>query len=468
MFSIVRKLPLRGPFHLPPSPCSVSALATPFVSNVRWYAGKGNEPILDKEMLARAGVETESQSLSESEESPKDGKENKERSRRRRRQTSKDIQREKYANYFYLATLSGTLAGTGYMCRDWDSEDERESKDGKDISNGFAPKDVYGRLSRRLSSLFSFFSEPAFENLLPPPPPEAYRRPLTLVLTLDDLLIHSSWDAKHGWRTAKRPGLDYFLGYLSQYYEVVIFASEYQMYCDKTVNKLDPLRAYIQYALYREACRYKDGKLIKDMSLLNRDMSKIVAIDISPDAVSMNPRNAIILNPWDGSPDDSLVQMIPFLEYLASQPVKDIRPILDSFHEKSNIAAEFAVREAQLRQRWREDNKDLIARSKKPNAGNFLASLMGIPQSSVNKEPKMPLDVIREHGQLQYESLQKYLKENEASFLEEERKMKEEYGRLTLNKLMTEGMPNPEEIAKAHAEKTKQEAKPTKQLKNLD
>lgn len=463
MFSAVRRLPISAPRLLLTLAIS-RPLVTPFASSVRSYSKKENETILNDDMLARAGVETES--LGSGEDPKKDEKDeagDKERSsRRRRRQTSKDIQREKYANYFYLAALFGGCAGLGYMARDWDSAEEQERLEGKDINGGYAPGAMYGRMSRRLSSLFTFFSEPVFENLLPPPPPEAYRRPLTLVLTLDDLLIHSSWDAKNGWRTAKRPGLDYFLGYLSQYYEIVIFGSEYQMYSDKTVNKLDPMRAYIQYALYREACRYKDGKLIKDLGLLNRDLGKTVAIDVNEDSLSMNPRNAIILEPWDGKSDDTLIKLIPFLEYLANQPVKDVRPILDSFENKSNITQEFAVRESQLREKWMEENKHLLSRANKPNAGNFLASLMGIPQSSVNKELKMPLDIIREHGQMQYESLQKYLKENEAHFLEEERKMKEEYGKLTLNKLMTEGMPNPEDIAKAHAEKAKQEAEASK------
>ena len=30
----------------------------------------------------------------------------------------------------------------------------------------------------------------------------------------------------HGWRTAKRPGVDYFLAYISQFYEVVIFSTQ--------------------------------------------------------------------------------------------------------------------------------------------------------------------------------------------------------------------------------------------------
>lgn len=425
--------------------------------HVRLYSDKKDDKpqsILTDDMLARAGFEEENKDKDDKGEEPK------ERSSRRRRraQTSKDLQREKYANWFYTATLFGSVAGLGYMSRNWDSEDEQKSMDGKDVANGWAPQDVYGRLSRRVSSLFTFFSEPVFENLLPPPPPEAYRRPLTLVLTLDDLLIHSNWDAKNGWRTAKRPGLDYFLGYLSQYYEIVIFGSEYQMYSERTVAKLDPLRAYIQYALFREACRYKDGKLIKDLNLLNRDLAKTVAVDINADTLSLNAENAIILKPWDGKPDDTLIKLIPLLEYLATQPIKDVRPILNSFQNKSNIVEEYLEREAKLRARWREDNKHLFERANRPNAGSFFASMMGIPQSSVNKEPKMPLDIIREHGQLQYESLQKYLRENEAKFMEEERKMKEEYGKMTLNKLINEGVPNPEDIAKAQAEKAKEAA----------
>lgn len=420
----------------------------------RFYADKKDsqpKSILDDDMLARAGFEDPEKP----EDSGKSGESEKSSRRKRRAQTSKDIQREKYANWFYIGSLFGAFAGAGYMCREWDSEEEQTRLEGQDIDNGYTPQAMYGRFNKRIGSLFNFFSEPAFENLLPPPPPEAYRRPLTLVLTLDDLLIHSEWDTKHGWRTAKRPGLDYFLGYLLQYYEIVIFGSNYQMYSDKTVAKLDPLRAYIQYALFREACRYKDGKLIKDLNLLNRDLNKLVAVDVDADAMSMNPDNAIILKPWDGKPDDTLVQLIPLLEYLATQPIKDVRPILKLF-DKDHVLEEYAEREKKLRQRWAEDNKDLLSRANKPNAGNFIASLLGIPQLSVNKEPKMPLDIIREHGQMQYESLQKYLKENEAKFLEEERKMKEEYGKMTLNKLMTEGVPNAEDIAKAQAEKAAQ------------
>lgn len=454
--AILRTMPARG--------LNVARVATPAVfmrSNLahakRFYAEKKDDKsqsILDDDMLARAGFDEQPKS---EEGGDKEGGRERSARRKKRAQTSKDLQREKYANWFYLSSLVGGLAGVGYMCRDWDSEDEQKLMEATDIDNGYTPQLMYNRFNKRFGSLFNFFSEPAFENLLPPPPPDAYRRPLTLVLTLDDLLIHSHWDTKNGWRTAKRPGLDYFLGYLSQYYEIVIFGSNYQMYSDKTVAKLDPLRAYIQYALFREACRYKDGKLIKDLNLLNRDLTKLVAVDVEESSLALNPDNAIILKPWDGTPDDTLVRLIPLLEYLATQPIKDVRPILKSF-DKDRILDEYDEREAKLRKQWTLDNKDMLSRSTKPNAGNLIASLLGIPQSSVSKEPKMPLDVVREHGQMQYENLQKYLKENEAKFLEEERKMKEEYGKMTLNKLMTEGVPNAEDIAKAQVEKANQEA----------
>ncbi|EMG49745.1 Mitochondrial import inner membrane translocase subunit TIM50, partial [Candida maltosa Xu316] len=412
--------------------------------------------ILNDDMLARAGFEDaapKEEGSAGASEGEEQGSQKSER-RRKRAQTSKDLQRERYANIFYLTSLLLGVGGLGYMSRDWDSEKEQQEMDGKDIDNGYTPKLMYDRLSKRLSSLFTFFSEPAFENLLPPPPPEQYRRPLTLVLTLDDLLIHSSWDTQHGWRTGKRPGLDYFLGYLSQYYEIVVFATNSQIYSDKTVNKLDPYHAYISYALFREACRYKDGKLIKDLSLLNRDLGKTVMIDVDEESASLQPDNAIIVEKWQGKPDDYLISLIPFLEYLATQPVKDVRPILNSFQDKSNVVAEFGEREKKLRQQWKKDHP-----SGQPNAGNFLAKLLGMPTS----EPKMPLDIIREHGQLQYEHFQKYLQENAHKFLEEEQKLKDEFGKVTLNKLITEGGPNPEEIAKIQQQRAMEEAEKQKQ-----
>ncbi|MCH0629421.1 HAD family hydrolase [Kocuria palustris] len=402
--------------------------------------------ILNDDMLAKAGFE---------DPQPKaEGQEGADATlgslkRRKRAQTSKDRQRERAANWFYIAMGLGAVVGAGYLLRNWDDEEEQKKLEGQDIANGYTPQLMYDRFNKRVGLLFTFFLDPVFEDLLPPPAPEAYRRPLTLVLSLDDLLIHSSWDTQHGWRTAKRPGVDYFLGYLSQYYEIVVFGLNYQMYSEKAVNKLDPYHAYISYQLYREACRYKDGKLIKDLSLLNRDLAKTVLIDTNPEAYFLHEENAIPAKPWNGDPNDTyLIDLIPFLEFLATQNVKDVRPILSSFN-KEFLIEEYQKRELALREKWKKENPQLFLG--KGNAGSFIGSLLGMPQLA-NKEPKHPLDLIREHGQLQYKHFQEYLNQHAQKILEDEKKLKEEFGKITLNKYFSEGQPSPEEIAKRQQE----------------
>ena len=93
-----------------------------------------------------------------------------------------------------------------------------------------------------------------WQELLPPMLPPPHQKPYTLLLSIDDLLVTSTWDvssvafsgvslsstpfslqsrANHhlqrqrGWRTAKRPGVDYFIAYLSQFYEIVIFTTQH-------------------------------------------------------------------------------------------------------------------------------------------------------------------------------------------------------------------------------------------------
>lgn len=81
----------------------------------------------------------------------------------------------------------------------------------------------YYRCKTRVVDLMDFLNKPAWDPLLPPPLPPTHQRPYTLLIELDDLLVHSEWTREHGWRTAKRPGIEEFLGYLSQFYEIVIF-----------------------------------------------------------------------------------------------------------------------------------------------------------------------------------------------------------------------------------------------------
>ncbi|OWB79614.1 hypothetical protein B5S32_g3843 [[Candida] boidinii] len=409
--------------------------------------------IIDDDLMEQAGINTDSKTESENQQSKFSSSSEKKRTsddelyeqprRRRNLESSLDKKKDRLAKMFWFAFLGSAVAGAGYLAREWDEVEDKELYNAEE--NGYSAGKLWTRFSKRLTSVTGLFSEPAFDDLLPPPLPEGYRPPLTLVLELDDFLLHSEWSQKKGWRTAKRPGLDYFLGYLSQYYEIVIFTKSPMSFAETTVAKLDPYHAFISYALFREACRYKDGKIIKDLSLMNRDLSKLLIVDPNPDSYSMQPENAVPVKKWEGGKDDDLIKLIPFLEYMATHPISDVRKVIASFPDKTKIPEEFARREKLLREKWAKEHTN--------NNVNIMGSLLGMaPSPSQNK---MPLDLIREQGQKNYAHMNTYLKENGEKLLKEEQEKTKEFmadQKFTLGKLVTEGMPNAEEIAKQQAE----------------
>ena len=49
---------------------------------------------------------------------------------------------------------------------------------------------------------------------------------------------------QYGWRTAKRPGVDYFLAYLSQFYEVVLFTTQHNYVRVSSLSRTESLRTH--------------------------------------------------------------------------------------------------------------------------------------------------------------------------------------------------------------------------------
>lgn len=161
---------------------------------------------------------------------------------------------------FMLYTAgSGALASIAYLGRNW--EDEIQTNRHPDIPNGLTPSLWYGRAKARLDESRAYYQDPEFDKLLPDPQPW-FERPYTLCISLDDMLVHQEWSRKHGWRLAKRPGVDYFLRYLSQYYELVLFTTTPSAMGDPVVRKLDPFQI-IMWPLYREATKFEDGEIVK-------------------------------------------------------------------------------------------------------------------------------------------------------------------------------------------------------------
>ncbi|KAI9744388.1 MAG: mitochondrial inner membrane protein required for protein import [Claussenomyces sp. TS43310] len=342
--------------------------------------------------------------------------------------SSSERKRLMLANYMYAAVAVFGVASYFYFGRNWESEEE-ESRH-PDAPSGWSLGLMWSRAKARTGNQLAYYHEPAFKKLLPDPDP-SFERPYTLVLSLEDLLIHDEWSREHGWRMAKRPGVDYFLRYLSQYYEIVLFTSVPWANGEPIVRKLDPYHI-ITWPLYREATMYKNGEYVKDLSYLNRNLSKVIMIDTVASHAKEQPDNAIILPKWKGdAKDKDLVALIPFLEYIPTMSIPDVRNAIKSF-EGQHIPTEFAKREAIARKRFEEQM--LEERKRRPKSGlGLLSRALGVKampmtmqmegeQSAAEAfaQGKMLQDQARERGQRNYEALEKMIREEGEKWLKEE------------------------------------------------
>ncbi|KAJ9117231.1 hypothetical protein QFC20_000376 [Naganishia adeliensis] len=314
--------------------------------------------------------------------------------------------------------LAGSLAGGAVGAWYLANKDEPGMQD---------PGSAWERFKNNFSELTDYFNKPAFDKLLPDPLPAPHQRPYTLLVDLDGMLVASSWDRVHGWRTAKRPGVDYFLAYLSQFHEIVLFTSQPLYTAMPVAEKLDPFQAYLPYKLYRESTRYIKGKIVKDLSYLNRDLSKVILLDTNAEHAALQPENCIVIPKWEGQAGDhGLVDYIPFLESIGIFQPPDVRPIIKAYEGK-NIPIEYAKREAERKQavieEWEQEHGGALVGA---GAGtSWLGKVFGSLGGTTTQKPTQPMTYL-EQKRAQAQKL--YLEEQEywAKNAEEIKRLMEE------------------------------------------
>ncbi|KAK8612850.1 hypothetical protein V6N13_092954 [Hibiscus sabdariffa] len=168
------------------------------------------------------------------------------------------------------------------------------------------------------------------------------RKPITLVLDLDETLVHSTLEhcndadftftvffnmKEHTIYVKKRPHLETFLEKVAEMFEVIIFTASQSIYAEQLLDMLDPDRKFISRRVYRESCIFLDGSYTKDLTVLGVDLAKVVIIDNSPQVFRLQVNNGIPIMSWFNDPSDcALISLLPFLETLVD--VDDVRPII--------------------------------------------------------------------------------------------------------------------------------------------
>jgi len=163
-----------------------------------------------------------------------------------------------------------------------------------------------------------------------------------LVLDLDETLIHSTSRGSRNhdymievlldkhiclYYVYKRPYVDSFLKKVSEWYKVVVFTASLKEYADPVIDYLDPENKIFSKRYFRESCQYRNGLYMKDLQIIEKDLSKICLVDNSSFSYEINKENGIPIETWINDPKDrELLNLLPFLDALRF--VEDVRSIL--------------------------------------------------------------------------------------------------------------------------------------------
>ena len=148
----------------------------------------------------------------------------------------------------------------------------------------------------------------------------------TLVLDLDETLISYQKDEYGRGIMKPRPHLHSFLLEMYKYYELIVFTAGTQEYADPILNIIDKKNNIFDKRLYRQHAIIVDESFVKDLSLLGRDLKKVIILDNNPHNYDLQKENGIFIKSFYGEKDDNvLVELIPILQKIASNKDNDVR-----------------------------------------------------------------------------------------------------------------------------------------------
>ena len=193
------------------------------------------------------------------------------------------------------------------------------------------------------------------EELLLPKKSPKFEGKKTLVLDIDETLVHSSFfpfekndlilnvnfdGIFYNIYVLVRPGVERFIKNISKFFEIITFTASIQAYASPLLDILDKEKN-IQYRLYREHCTFVNGVFIKDLKRLNRNLKDLIIVDNSPLAFALDTDNGLPIISWFDDPiDRELTNIQPLLEFLAN--IKDVRKYIKKFVKNNNINYEIA------------------------------------------------------------------------------------------------------------------------------
>ena len=127
-----------------------------------------------------------------------------------------------------------------------------------------------------------------------------------------------------------RNGLFSFLSSLKPFYELILFSLDSKNFCDNIINMIERDKKYFDYKFYKEHSILYENNLVKDISLIGRDLTKIIIVDDDEICFKLNKENGIKIYPFTGenNNDNKLFELKKILEDIYVKNFDDVRKAL--------------------------------------------------------------------------------------------------------------------------------------------
>ena len=108
---------------------------------------------------------------------------------------------------------------------------------------------------------------------------------------------------------------------MSQWYEIIIFTAATKDYADAILDEIDINGDLFSYRLYREHTTIIGNDYVKDISLIGRDLDKMIIVDNMAQNFKLQKENGILIHSFwgDDEYDVALIELEKILWNVAQE-----------------------------------------------------------------------------------------------------------------------------------------------------
>ena len=152
----------------------------------------------------------------------------------------------------------------------------------------------------------------------------------SLILSLDKTLSYKNNKTN---TIILRNGLFSFLSTIKPFFELILFSIDSQDFSEPIINMIENDKKYFDYKFYKDHCVLYKNNLIKDVTLIGRDLSKIIIVDNNETCFELNTENGIKISSFYGDNNDNkLFELKNILKEIYFKNYNDVRLALKEFH----------------------------------------------------------------------------------------------------------------------------------------